>query len=33
MNTDKKIMVRPIIMVIDSMGIGAMPDCKDFGGA
>lgn len=31
MNTDKKIMVRPIIMVIDSMGIGAMPDCKDFG--
>lgn len=24
-------MVRPIIMVIDSMGIGAMPDCKDFG--
>ncbi len=31
MSTDKKIMVRPIIMVIDSMGIGAMPDCKDFG--
>lgn len=31
MDTDKKIMVRPIIMVIDSMGIGAMPDCKDFG--
>lgn len=31
MNTDKKIMVRPIVMVIDSMGIGAMPDCKDFG--
>lgn len=31
MNTDKKIMVRPIIMVIDSMGIGAMSDCKDFG--
>lgn len=31
MNTDKKIMVRPIIMVIDSMGIGAMPDCEDFG--
>ena len=31
MKTDKKIMVRPIIMVIDSMGIGAMPDCKDFG--
>lgn len=23
--------VRAIIMVIDSMGIGAMPDCKDFG--
>ncbi len=31
MDTDKKNMVRPIIMVIDSMGIGAMPDCKDFG--
>lgn len=24
-------MVRSIIMVIDSMGIGAMPDCRDFG--
>ncbi len=24
-------MARAIIMVIDSMGIGAMPDCKDFG--
>lgn len=24
-------MVRAIIMVIDSMGIGAMPDCRDFG--
>lgn len=24
-------MTRAIIMVIDSMGIGAMPDCKDFG--
>ena len=23
--------IRAIIMVIDSMGIGAMPDCKDFG--
>ena len=23
--------VRAIIMVIDSMGIGAMPDCRDFG--
>ena len=22
---------RAIIIVIDSMGIGAMPDCKDFG--
>lgn len=31
METDKKNMIRPIIMVIDSMGIGAMPDCKDFG--
>ena len=24
-------MKRAIIIVIDSMGIGAMPDCKDFG--
>lgn len=31
MDTNKKKMIRPIIMVIDSMGIGAMPDCKDFG--
>ena len=23
--------IRAIIMVIDSMGIGAMPDCKEFG--
>ena len=23
--------VRAIIMVIDSMGIGAMPDCEEFG--
>ena len=23
-------MKRAIIIVIDSMGIGAMPDCKDF---
>ena len=24
-------MKRAIVVVIDSMGIGAMPDCKDFG--
>ena len=24
-------MKRAIIMVIDSMGIGAMPDCEEFG--
>ena len=24
-------MKRAIIVVIDSMGIGAMPDCRDFG--
>lgn len=24
-------MKRAVIIVIDSMGIGAMPDCKDFG--